>query len=307
MPGPITNAQITSAVGKFLASTRYTLQERPGVVKSSLRNETLPMNAGTAYNVPKFGVINTAALTSGVDMTQAQQITDSNLAITPAEFGAQVVLTDLMMDTVRDEFFAVAGRVLADSFDRQQDQTLCDDFSSITLGLGSAGTALAVGHAMAGHASVKYNAPADATAGRGGEPAPDPITLIITPSTAHALKKSMSGQVGGAVVMATGGTAMMANIPDQTQMRWSEQFEAGGTRVKTDINLSKDTSDDVIGGLFSQEYTIVVELGGGPSAENERDASLRAWEVNFVGRWARGIYLNAWARKMTFDSALPTS
>jgi hypothetical protein len=276
-------------------------------VKSSIRVETLPENSGTAYNVPKFGVVNTVALTSGIDMAQAQQITDSNLAITPAEFGAQVILTDLMMDTVRDEFFAVAGRVLGDSFDRQQDQTLCDDFTSYTATFGSSGNVASVGPFMATHATLKGQQNATGVAGRGGEPAPDPISGIVTPAQAHGLKKSLAGQVGGAVVMATGGTAMMANTPDQAAMRWSEQFEAGGVQVKTDVNINKNTSDDAICAIFSREAQILVELGGGPSAENERDASLRAWEVNFTGRWARGFYKNAWGAGGTFVSLNPTS
>lgn len=297
---PVTvKASIDQAVERFLAESRYTLQERPGVMKRSIRNETLPENEGPSVNIPKFGQVTTYALTEGVDMTQAQEITDTAMTITPAEFGAQVVLSDLMLMTVRDEFFRVAGRILADSFDRQQDQTLCDDLDNFSIALGSAGTALNLGHVMAAHAAVKYNAPADGTAGRGGEPAPDPIYGIFTPAQIHSLKKTITGGIGAA--------ANTQVVPELDRAAFSEEFSVAGVNIRSDINLNKDSSDDAKGGVISKESMILVMLGGGPSVEKERDASLRGWELNFVGRWARGEYDDDWGREMLFDSARPTS
>lgn len=297
---PVTQkSSIDAAVEKYLAESRYTLQERPGVIWSNIRTETLPENEGPAVNIPKYGTVTTYALTEGVDMAQAQEITDTGMTITPAEFGAQVVLTDMLLMTTKDEFFRVAGRVLGDSFDRQREQTLCDDADNFSLTTGSAGTALNLGHVMAMHASVKYNTTADGTAGRGGEPGPDPILGFITPAQAHSLKKTMVGGIGAA-----GATQ---NAPVLDRAGYSEEFEAGGVMIKTSINFNKDTSDDVKTAFLSKEAWIGVQLGGGPSAERERDASLRGWEVNFVGRWARGEYKDSWGREGTFDSALPTS
>lgn len=306
MAGVTGKAQIDNAVETFVAESRYTMQENMGVVKSSIRRETLPKNSGPSVTIPKYGQVTTYALTEGVDMTQAQQITDTGMTITPAEYGAQVVLTDMMLMTVRDEFFRVAGKILGDSFDRQQDATLCDDFDNYSNAIGSAGAGLTLGQVMAGHASIKYNAPANGTAGRGGEPAPDPIVLVHTPAALHSLRKSLVGHVAGAVVQATGGTASMGTAPEVNRAGMTIDVIPGLT-VKSDININKDTSDDAKGALFSREAQILVELGGGPSAEKERDASLRGWEVNFVGRWARGEYNDTWGREMVADSALPTS
>jgi hypothetical protein len=292
-------SSIDNAVEKYVAESTYTLQERPGVIWRSIRSEVLPVHGGPSVNIPKYGTINTSPLTEGVDMTGAQEITDTGLAITPAEYGAQVTLTDMQLLTTKDEFFRVAGRLLGDSFDRQREQTLCDDMDNFSVALGSAGTALNLGHAMAGYASVKYNAPANSTAGRGGEPAPDPVYGFITPAMAHSLKKTMVGGIGAAA-----NTQMS---PDLTRTVLGEEFEAGGLQIRTTINFSKDTSDDVKGGFISKEALIGVQLGAGPTEEKERDSSLRAWEVNFVGRWARAEYNDAFGREALFDSALPTS
>lgn len=298
-----TTAQIDNAVRKFVAASRYVIQERPGVMKSSIRHEDLPTRQGPNINIPKYNTVTTGALTEGVDMQQAQVITDSNLVLTPAEFGSQVILTDMNLMEAKDEFFGVAGRLLGEGYDRHQDQTLCDDLDNFSLALGSAGTALTVGHMMAAYASIQYNAPADASAGRGGEPAPGPYYAVLTPSQIHALNKNMVGGIG-----ATGATQ---NAPETGRIgNPGGEFSIPGLvglTVKSDININKDTSDDAKGGLFSKEALILATLGGGPDAERERDASLRAWEVNYVGRWARGEYNDAWGREMLFDSANPTS
>lgn len=303
MAGPTGTSQIDQAVRKFVAESRYTLQERDGVARSGMRIETLPENQGPSVNIPKYGTVTTYALTEGVDMTQAQQITDTAMVITPTEYGAQVVLTDMMLMESKDEFKAVARRILRDSFNRQQDQVLCDDFASFSLDIGSGGSVINVGEVMAGHASIKYNAPANGSAGRGGEPAPDPTVTILTPSQIHALNKTLAGGIGAAA---------NTQITSETERMMSPATRGfsidgiPGLTILSDINISKDTQDDAIGVIKSKEAHILVELGGGPDVEPERDASLRAWEFNIVGRWARGEYNDAWGRAATFDSALPT-
>lgn len=291
--------QITKAVKKFLAESRYTLQERPGVIKSNIRVEALPENFGPSVNIPKFNTVTTYALTEGVDMAQAQQISDTAMVLTPAEYGAQVILTDMNLMEARDDFFQVAGRILGDSFDRQQDQTLCDDAANFSVGLGSAGTALFAGHIMAAHAGIVYNAPADGTAGRGGEPAPDPIFGFFTPMTLHSAVKGLSGPVQAV------GAATQALLPSPQDIG-RQEWNIGGVKVLSDINLNKDTSDDVVSAVLSKEAWILVTLGDEMDAEQERDSSLRAWEINIVGRWARGEYNDGWGRSMTFDSSKAT-
>lgn len=294
-----TKTSIDDAVRKYVAESRYTMQERPGVIFAFLRSENLPKGQGGTVNIPKYGTVNTTALTEGVDMATAQEITDANTALTPSEFGGQVILTDMMLDTVKDEFFRVAGKLLGEGFDRQREQTLADDMANFSVIIGAAGTALNVGHVMAGYASIKYNAPADGTAGRGGEPAPDPVALFQTPAAIHSLRKTLVGGVG-----APGATQIS---PEMGRAGSHTGFVVDDVTVHSSINFSKDTLDDVVGGLLSSEALITATLGGGPDAEKERDASLRAWELNFVGRWGRVEYNDAWGRAMTFDSALPAS
>jgi hypothetical protein len=311
MAGVTGVAQIDQAVTKFLAQSRFTLQERVGVVRKTIEVETLPENSGPSYNLPKYSQVTTYALTDGVDMAQAQQITDTQMTITPTEYGAQVVLTDLMMMEVRDKFMQTATQILRDSFDRQQDQTLCDDMDNYSIALGTAGTALTLGHVMAATAAISdAGRAADGTAGRGGEVAPAPYYGVFSPPQIHSLNKTLVGQVAGAVVLSSGGTAAMANTPEtENAIGFGGSFTIPGIGITivSDTNFLKDSSDDIKGGVYSKMAQILVELGSAPSSETQRDASLRATEVNFVGRWARGEYNDAWGREMLFDSVRPSS
>lgn len=301
--GATTTTQIDQAVERFLAKSRYTLQEREGVIRNTIEKETLPENSGPSVYIPKYGQVSTYALTEGVDMTQAQQITDTLMTITPAEFGAQVVLTDMMMMTVRDSFFTVATKILRDSFDRQQDQTLCDDMDNYSIALGADGTVLTVGHVMAAVAAISdAGRAADGTAGRGGEIAPRPYFGAFAPPMVHTLNKTLVGGIGAAA-------ATQITPETERARKLSGSFTIPGIdlTVVVDTNFNKASDDTIKGGVYSRSAQILVELGSAASVEKERDASLRAWELNYVGRWARGEYNDAWGREMLFEAARPTS
>ncbi len=303
MAGPTGTAQINDAVLRFLAQSRYTLQERVGVVRKTIEVETLPENEGPSFYLPKYGQVTTFALTDGVDMAQAQQITDTLMTLTPAEFGAQVVLTDMMMMTVRDSFMDVATKILRDSYDRQQDQTLCDDMDNYSISPGGAGTSLTLGYMMAAVAAISdAGRAADGTAGRGGEIAPPPYYAVLSPPQIHSLNKTLVGGIGAA-----GSSQFTPDSSLALGFGGSYTIPGIGVTVVSDTNFLKDSSDDIKGGVYSKQAQILVELGSAPSVADQRDESLRATELNYVGRWARGEYNDNWGREMYFDSARPTS
>lgn len=297
-----TQASIDDAVNRFVARSKYTLQEREGVMWDSLQHENLPTGEGPNVTVPKYNQLTVGQLTDGIDMVNAQEILDSPTTIVPSEWGGQVVLTDMMMMTVRDSFFTVASKMLRNAYNRQVNIELSDDMDNASLALGSAGTAFNIGHLMAGHAALKYNAPANGTAGRGGEPAPDPISAVLTPSQIHSLRKTLVGGVGAAAA-----TQITPETERAKKVEGSFTIEGiPGLTVKSNLDIQKDTSDDAKGGIFSEMWEIISQLGEVGIAK-ERDESARSWEVNIVGRWGRSEYEDSFARECLFDSALPTS
>ena len=71
-------------------------------------------------------------------------------------------------------------------------------------------------------------------------------------------------------------------------------------------NLSVDASGDAKGGVFSKESVVLVMFKDW-AVERERDASLRAWELNVVADYGFGEYEDTWGVEMYFDAAAPSS
>ena len=71
-------------------------------------------------------------------------------------------------------------------------------------------------------------------------------------------------------------------------------------------NLPVDGEDDAKGGVFSREALVLVIFKDW-AVERERDASLRAWELNVVADYGYAEYQDAWGVEMYFDAAAPSS
>lgn len=70
-------------------------------------------------------------------------------------------------------------------------------------------------------------------------------------------------------------------------------------------NISVDGSDDAISGIFNPG-ALAFDSRKAPTLEPERDASLRAWELNMVGGWAHGVRRPTFGVKYTADAATPS-
>jgi hypothetical protein len=70
-------------------------------------------------------------------------------------------------------------------------------------------------------------------------------------------------------------------------------------------NISVDGSDDVINAVFNPQ-ALAFDSRKAPMMEPERDASLRAWELNFTAGYAYGVRRNTFGVKYTCDAATPS-
>lgn len=279
-------SDIDAALVPYLAATQFTI-ENETVMTQLVRKVTLPKRQGTAWREPKMGTLNASALTAGVDMQQAQRLQDSLWSVTPAEVGVQVVLTDEVLDYVRDDQMQIAGRLAGDAISRKTDVDGIATFQASSTGLGSTGVALGWGYIAAGEAAIHG----------ASERAPDPIHHVQHSHAYHPLAKSLAP---------TGTYPIPAGISQEIiESGFMNMKSLAGTSLWRDNNIVKSTNDSV-GGLFSKEAFLYVEAFG-PTTEKERDSSLRAWEVNTVVKYGWGIYQQSWTRKMTFDATTPTS
>ncbi len=276
---------IGDVVDTVIAEARRTQMHRT-VMEPLVRTYRVPRGVGDRLEIPKFGTVAAAALTEGVDMTNPQTLTTSKVTITPAEVGAQIVLTDRALRTAKEDMARAAGRVLGDAIARKLDTDLLGLLDSFSSSLGGAGQSISMGHLRAAVSRLH-----GAT-----EPAPRPFHAVLHPYQAHDLAADISP---------TGTYPVPAGI-SQTVLESHWVARAFGVDVFQAGNLAVDSSDDAKGAVFSKEALVLVMFKDW-AVERERDASLRAWELNVVADYGLGEYADAWGVEMYFDASTPSS
>ena len=280
-----TSDSIGDVVDTVIAEARRTQMHRT-VMEPLVRTYRVPRGAGDRLEIPKFGTVAAGALTEGVDMTNPQTLTTSKVSITPAEVGAQIVLTDRALRTAKEDMARAAGRVLGDAIARKLDKDLLGLLDGFSASLGAAGQNISMGHLRAAVSRLHGAA----------EPAPQPFHAVLHPYQAHDLAADISP---------TGTYPVPAGI-SQTVLENHWVARAFGVDVFQAGNLTVDASDDAKGAVFSKEALVLVMFKDW-AVERERDASLRAWELNVVADYGLGEYADAWGVEMYFDASTPSS
>jgi hypothetical protein len=304
MPATTRTSLADSVPTEFIAEVKLTNQEG-SIMRNLVESVTLPEGEGPIYEETELTRAIAYALTEGVDMTQAQEITDGHMEITPAEIGAQIVRTDLAERQIvrRANLPRLLGQILGNAIITKEDVDLLSLLDGFGVALGAAGTSLTSGYIMAAAAAIRAGGQAAAAIVAGTQtPAPDPIQAVFNDNQMHTVNKELSIGIAAPTGVQIPGTEYSVDVLKNAAVR-----RIGGANVYIDNNLGKDASDDAKGGVFSKQALRFVRFGGGPKMEPERDASGRWTEMNIVEVYGTGEWKDAWGREMLFDAASPTS
>ncbi len=286
-----TSTSLGDTLPKFIAEARLTLSQ-VGAAKAAMQTMPLGKKQGLTLNIPTWTQPTAYTLTEGVDMAQAQQITDANVAITVAEnAGVQVIFSRLAMDSIREDAIRMAARAMANAVENKRGDDLVTLFSGFGTTLGSAGTTLGLGHVMAGKVRLL-------TAAR---PIEGEIAAVLHPYMLHGMYEDFLAMASGAFGTASpnAGSQVAEDI-----IRKYDVFDVAGVKVYSDPLITADGSDDGIGAIFARNALIYVPYEE-ESIEEDPDSSLRAVEVNMVATYGYGEYQDTWGFGMTFDRATP--
>lgn len=274
--------------------------EEGGTLKPLARNFKLEPHSGVSKIVLNYATFTAYSLTEGVDMAQAQQLADTQTTYTPAEVGLQVVMSDRTLSRVADpQLLARTGKIMASAYIRKLDSDGTAKATSFTTAaLGAAGTVLGVGHILGGIQGLRTG---NSTATP--EPAPDPIYGAFHPNSLTAVLARLiplgSTATGGTFAGTADGatTNPGKGVPGDSNALGQEILRRGrkalgtlfGVGIYDDANFTVDANNDATGMIFSKEGLIhVSEIES--NEERERDASLRATEINLVGSYVWGVY-----------------
>lgn len=290
-----TDAIMADTVPTVLESARFTEQFVAEMSKLvwRIRKE---LHDGKNVNIPTFGTVTARPLQEGIDMIASETMSDTNVTVTPAEVGCKIILTDKLVRDNNEDIKSAAGRILGDAMEVKRDQDLLLQFESAGTTLG-AGTTLTMGQVAAGRAIIKGNPVTSGGPWRGGLAlVHHPYVLldivdILTPLLpAAGSTQSWPGTIADDVIR-NYGVGRLFGIP---------VIEDGNIDTTTIANTAK-------GGVFGtgEGSGIVLATANEWSIEPERDASLRATELNIVGEYGVGVYEADWIVTMNHDATLP--
>ena len=288
-----TLAQLSDTIPTVISKARYT--EIFNFPMASLVQNIPKKGKGSTVNVPYWGLLTATTLTEGTDMVASETMADTNVPVTLNEVGCKVILTDNLIEDDQEEVKGVAGTLLGNALGLKRDQDLLALLDNGTTSIPGTGSPLTMGVIAAARALLQGNATST------GGPCPGPYTVVLHPYVTLDLIDVITPLLATA---AAGTPATGGGLADEIL----RQYVIGrlfGMTIIEDGNMTIDSTPDTKGGVIGPA-SIILATAREWSVEPERDASLRAWELNCVGRYGVANYLNGWTVELYSDAAAPT-
>lgn len=228
-----------------------------------------------------YGTATIHSLTDTDDLASQAFTPSPYKTLTPAEFGAQFLLTDARLEADPFTLRSDAALELGTAMGQQIDQRLLGNFSSLTAGtVGGGGSALTWPRFAAALSLLR------------NRNAPRPYYCVLHPFQWFPL--------GGTVIPG----AAVANAP-QFQDDAMRNFYAAtvmGVEIYITSNITAGTA--AFGAMFSRD-AIAYDERRPVRIEPERDASRRAFELNLSTVYAHGVWRPEYGVAMVGDASTP--
>ena len=273
-----TSTTLDDLFANIILQARFTAEEESLMLGLVTRYDIGEV-AGKTVQVPKYPAITAGALTEGTDMSSTTVSTTSQ-TITVSEVGAQVILTDLAAmgaGNPAEELGTVLGNAIATKIDTD----LIALFDGFSTSLGGAGTEITVADLMKAAATLKTNK------------ARGQMAAVVHPYHAYQLKANLTNTF----VNPNGGDLQ------NDAMRNAYVGQIGGIDIYESSNVSIDGSDDAKGAVFVPE-ALAIAMKRDFNLETQRDASLRAFELNATAIYGVGELDDDYGVELLFDAAL---
>ena len=262
----------------IIAQARFTAEEQ-SLMMGLVTRYDIGADAGKTIQVPKYPAIAAADLTEGTDMSSTT-VSTSAVTISVQEVGAQVVLTDVAAMGAGNPAEEL-GTVLGNSIATKMDKDLIALFDGFSSALGAAGQEITVADLFKAAATLRSNK----VTGR--------MSAVVHPFQAYQLKANLTNTFANP----------NAGIAQNTAMVNAFVGTIAGIDIYESANLTIDGSDDAKGAVFAPE-ALAIAMKRDFQIEPQRDASLRAFELNATAVYGVGELDDSFGVEMLFDSAL---
>lgn len=257
--------------------------------EQNIMTNLVTVYTGTGYAQRKISTYPTttaATVSEGIDYANAQEFTKTLLnTLTPSEVIAQSILTDVRVETDPQNALRDCATELGNAVATKIDTDLVGLFSSFSTDVGPGAGQPATLAKVAAGMSILRNAKV-----------PNPIYIVLHPYCWHDIW-TLLGQPAA-------NQALLGDVATQALRDFYVGSFLNATWF-TSANISADASDDAVSGIFSPQ-ALAFDSRKAPTLEPERDASLRAWELNMVGGYAVGLRRSTFGVKYTCDVSTPS-
>ena len=273
-----TSSTLDDLFANIIAQARFTAEEQ-SLMMGLVTQYNIANEAGKTVQIPKYPAITAAALTEGTDMSSTQ-VSTSSVTVTVGEVGAQVVLTDMAAFGAGNPAVEL-GTVLGNAIATKMDTDLIGLFTGFTASVGAAGQDLTAVDLFKAAATLR----AAKVTGN--------IVAVIHPFQAYSIKSSLTSTFADP----NGGDVQ------NEAMRTGYVGTVAGIDVYESANLTIDGSGDAVAAVFAPEaLAIAVKRDFG--IESERDASLRAFELNATAAYGVAELDDSFGVKLIGDAVL---
>lgn len=258
------------------------------------REQNLMVNLVTNYSargwmnrvIPIYAQITAEAVGENEDFANPTTFSKTaHATLTPGEIMAQVVLTDRRIETDPEDARRDASEELGNAIATKIDTDLVGLFSSFTTTtIGTAGQGLTLNKVAAAQIQIR------------NQKAPNPLYIVLHPYGWFDIWDELG---------TPGTNSWQGDIANEAL----RSFYVGdwlNAQWFVSANISVDASDDAYGGIFNPQ-ALAFDSRKSPLMEPERDASLRAWELNMSAGYAYGIRRQAFGGYLLHDATAPTS
>lgn len=283
-----TTGDLENAQNIVLVAARHTV-ENATPTSNLVEHHRLPPGA-KQLTVPKVGQMTADDLTPGVDMVASQDIGMTTVDLTVGEVGMLVVLDDTLVMQQNDPLVAVVGVQMGNGMARKLDVDLIALFAALNGGtdLGADNADFSGRNAAACIAFARTNN------------FPSPVFVIHHPNALFHLATTLA-PIGAT----TGVQTPIGFSADLLKDFW--KLNLSGVPFFETANIAVVGATASGRGVIASMHALAALDSMEPRVEPQRDASLRATELNMVARYGVFELDDAYGAPLRYEIAAPST
>jgi hypothetical protein len=245
----------------------------------------------TQKNIPLWGRLTAAALTEGVEINAAQQVSVTVRNVTASEHGVLTFVSKVLQRENSEDVLSEVGAMQGLALGRLRESDLVTLFDSVTgLSIPGAGQNLGFVH-LAGAVAYMHTDSNDTAFGAapGGQ-----VNAVLHPEQIRRLVEDDAGLQAGGSTMAAGARPSGPS-EDVIKNYWRGQEQRFGIQIWSSGVISRDTSTgDAKGAIFAPQ-AFALCMAQEIEADDDKDIRSRGTDIVTVGVWGETEIVDNWA------------